>query len=37
MAAYQPLESKEYEELENAIITDFALNLGNFEELDFLQ
>lgn len=33
LAAYQPLDSAEYAELENAVISDFAAGLGELEEL----
>ena len=33
LAAYQPLESSEYAELENAVIADFSASLGDLEDL----
>lgn len=33
LAAYQPLDSAEYAELENAVISDFAAGLGELEDL----
>lgn len=33
LAAYQPLESAEYAELENAVVSDFAASLGDLDEL----
>ena len=33
LAAYQPLDSAEYAELENAVIADFSASLGDLEDL----